>query len=199
VKSTEVFILYGVLSFIFGSIMFSYFIGKFFLHIDIRETQEDHNPGAVNLFKTGRVKWAISGLVMDVLKGYLPIFIAIYAFNFTDAELVVISIAPILGHTFSPFLKFRGGKAIATTIGSWTALTELRVAIIIFIVWLLRKILHKDISDDNLILFSYIIVFFYLIITRIYGVYYLYIWAFTFLILLRNLKFRHETIPAEAK
>ncbi len=58
-----------------------------------------------------------------MVKGALPVVLAYYVFDVAGWGLTVVMLAPILGHAYSPFLKFKGGKAIAVTFGVWTALT----------------------------------------------------------------------------
>ena len=62
-------------------------------------------------------------LLLDTLKALIPVGLAYYWVGTTDWALVPVALAPIAGHAFSPFLGFKGGKAVATTLGTWMALT----------------------------------------------------------------------------
>lgn len=67
--------------------------------------------------------WAALALLLDGLKGALPVGYAWFALQLDGAGIVPIALAPIIGHAYSPWLKFRGGKAVATTFGIWAGLT----------------------------------------------------------------------------
>lgn len=116
------FILALVLGFISGSLPFSVWLGKLFLSQDIREIG-DGNPGATNVFRTGNWKVGILALLLDYLKGVLPVAISYSVWGIQEGKLVAVMMAPLLGHQFSPFLGFRGGKGVATTFGIWTGVT----------------------------------------------------------------------------
>lgn len=79
------------------------------------------NPGAANAFRAGGLKVGIPSLILDSFKGVIPVAMLVPRASYWQVP--IIAIAPVLGHAFSPFLKFRGGKAIATSFGIWTALT----------------------------------------------------------------------------
>ena len=104
-----------------GSLMFSFWLGKL-KGFDIRN-YGDGNPGAVNAFKAGGWFIGILSLLLDYLKGFLPVLFIVQNLSINDMRLVPIAIGPVLGHAFSPFLKFRGGKSIAVTFGVWSGLT----------------------------------------------------------------------------
>jgi len=115
-------IIWVLISFVSGAIPFSFLLGKIFLHTDIRQ-YGDGNPGAFNAWKAGNAKIGFPALILDFLKGAIPVMIANFVVKINGLELVAVALAPIIGHAFSPFLKFRGGKAVASTFGIWTGLT----------------------------------------------------------------------------
>jgi acyl phosphate:glycerol-3-phosphate acyltransferase len=83
----------------------------------------DRNPGATNALKAGG-KWVgLAALLLDVSKAVIPVGLAYQIFGLRGPEMVVIALAPMLGHAYSPFLKFKGGKALATALGVWIGLT----------------------------------------------------------------------------
>jgi acyl phosphate:glycerol-3-phosphate acyltransferase len=110
------------LAYMVGSLPFSYWIGRLALRTDIR-TQGDGNPGATNVLRAGGKGWGALALALDFLKGALPVALANFVLRWDGLALALIATAPILGHAFSPFLGFRGGKAVAATFGIWTGLT----------------------------------------------------------------------------
>lgn len=113
--------MWTLVSFLSGSIMYSYMIGKF-LHVDIR-TLGDRNPGAGNLTLTGHFWLAMVGALLDFAKALIPVALAARIYGQTSWAMVPIGIAPILGHAYSPWLRFRGGKSLACAFGVWLALT----------------------------------------------------------------------------
>src|SRR3954464_865117 len=114
-------VIWAALGFLCGSLMFSYWIGRWVLHRDIR-TVGDGNPGATNLLKAGGAPIAIFALLLDALKGALPVAFAKYVLGMTGVPLAIVAVSPIFGHAFSPFMRFKGGKGVAVTAGIWTAL-----------------------------------------------------------------------------
>lgn len=83
----------------------------------------DANPGATNVLRAGGKGAAALALLLDFLKGALPVGIAHFQLGFTGWQLVMVALLPVIGHAFSPFLLGRGGKAVATTGGIWCGLT----------------------------------------------------------------------------
>jgi acyl phosphate:glycerol-3-phosphate acyltransferase len=129
--TTVIFILIGYLS---GSLPFSVWLGKWFLGTDVRQVGEDQNPGSANVFKAaGKSKWWIgmSALLLDGFKGLIPVAVATYNFHITGWALVPVALAPVIGHAYSLFLGFKGGKALATTFGIWTAITVYRAPLVL--------------------------------------------------------------------
>lgn len=114
--------LWTVGGFLLGSIPFSWLIGRIFLRQDIRRIG-DGNPGAANLWKAGGWPLGFSCLLLDFLKGALPVGLAYFHDQTGAWAILPIALAPVAGHAFSPFLRFHGGKAIATSFGIWTGLT----------------------------------------------------------------------------
>jgi len=110
------------LAFLCGSLPFSLWIGRFVLGKDIR-TVGDANPGATNVLRAGGKGAAAVALLLDLLKGAIPVGIVHFQLNFSGWPLLLVAIAPVLGHAFTPFLRGRGGKAVATSGGIWCGLT----------------------------------------------------------------------------
>ena len=119
----SVVLLWTLIGYLLGSVPFSLIIGKAFAKTDIRMVG-DGNPGGTNALKAGGLKAGIPAILLDIAKGFLPIFFARRS-GVTGWELIPICLGPILGHAFSPFLKFHGGKALGATGGVWLALIGL--------------------------------------------------------------------------
>jgi glycerol-3-phosphate acyltransferase PlsY len=136
-------LVWVLFAFLCGMLPLSYWLGRLFLKVDIRQ-YGDGNPGGTNVWKAGGPWWGITAILLDGFKGLIPVLLALYLGGVEDWWVFLISIAPILGHVFSPILNFRGGKALATTFGVWTALTLYQVPMIFgislgFWIWLLKN------------------------------------------------------------
>jgi glycerol-3-phosphate acyltransferase PlsY len=114
-------LLWTAVGFVTGSIPFSLWLGKLFLGEDIRQ-YGDHNPGATNAWRADGWRLGIAVLLLDILKGLLPVGLAHYKVDIAGWGLVPVALAPVLGHAFSPFLRLRGGKAVAVSFGVWIGL-----------------------------------------------------------------------------
>ena len=111
-----------LIGFLLGAIPFSVWLGRLVLRADIRG-YGDGNPGGTNVIRAGNRGLGLVVIVLDMLKGVIPVALAYYVFKVDSWLMVPVMLAPIVGHAFSPFLGFRGGKALASTLGVWTALT----------------------------------------------------------------------------
>jgi acyl phosphate:glycerol-3-phosphate acyltransferase len=111
-----------ILAFVLGAIPFAVWLTRVIAHSDARGVG-DGNPGTGNAFKAGGWRAGVPVLVMEVGKAGVPVGIAKMTFGLGGWALVPVAVAPILGHAFTPFLGLKGGKAIATTFGSWAGLT----------------------------------------------------------------------------
>lgn len=117
-----IWILYILAAFLCGSLPFSVWLGKLFLRVDVRR-YGDGNPGATNVFRAGNRIVGLLALILDVSKAAAPVGLAYVSLGVRGLPMFLIAMAPILGHAFSPFLGFRGGKALATALGVWIGLT----------------------------------------------------------------------------
>lgn len=128
--------LWTACAFLSGSLMFSYWLGLMARH-NLKQVG-DGNPGALNLWKAAGYQIGLAGIILDFLKGYL-VLVWILGFNLENARVqgyafIPVALAPIVGHAFSPFLKGKGGKAIAVTFGVWSALTRFEASIALAII-----------------------------------------------------------------
>jgi glycerol-3-phosphate acyltransferase PlsY len=115
-------LIWTLIGFFLGSLPLSVWLGRLVLKTDIRR-YGDGNPGGTNVARAGNAGLGVLAIILDMLKAALPVALAYYVFDVGGWGLTSVILAPLLGHAFSPFLGFRGGKALACTFGSWTALT----------------------------------------------------------------------------
>ena len=127
----------------FGSIPFAYILPKIFGLGDIRNLGSG-NVGATNVLRAGNKLLAIIVLVFDIIKGFAPLFILKNYYHNELSEIIILFIgsAAILGHIFPIWLKFKGGKGVATYIGFLFAINYI-FGIIFIITWLLIAFLKK--------------------------------------------------------
>ena len=107
------YLVIGIASYLMGSIPFGLILTKLFLNKDIREIGSG-NIGATNALRTGNKLIGYSTLVLDIAKAIIPV---IYVkFNYPDI-IYIASLCAFLGHVFPIWLKFKGGKGVATYVG----------------------------------------------------------------------------------
>src|SRR3989442_39097 len=117
-----------VLAYLLGSIPFGYILVRLFLKQDIRKTGSG-NTGATNVARSGKKGLAIANLLLDLLKGVAAVIIArhiaaAHGMNTEDMAAAAAAMA-ILGHIFPVWLRFRGGKGVATGLGVFLAISPL--------------------------------------------------------------------------
>ncbi|QNK42108.1 glycerol-3-phosphate acyltransferase [Caproicibacter fermentans] len=130
-----------------GSLMFSYWLGLL-AGKNIQKTG-DGNPGAFNLWNAAGYRLGLLGILLDFMKGYLPVLFLIHSTARENPYFVLLLFAPILGHAFSPFLKFRGGKSIAVTFGVWSAATGFEVSFVYAVILAILAILARLIAHGR--------------------------------------------------
>ena len=140
-------ILYVVTySYILGSIPFGLIITKIFLGKDIRNIGSG-NIGTTNVLRTGKKSLAAATLLFDILKGYISITIASEYFN----ELVYLSaLICFIGHIFPVWLKFKGGKGVATYLGIILGVSFI-LGIVFGVVWFLIAIIFRYSSLSSIL------------------------------------------------
>lgn len=112
-------ILLILVAFGLGAVPFGLYVARFVKGIDPRDAGSK-NIGATNVARLCGTQWGVLVLALDIFKGYLPAALAPDGTGWV--ALTLIGAASILGHAYSPLLQFRGGKAVATTIGVFLAL-----------------------------------------------------------------------------
>ena len=104
-------------------------MGRLALGVDIRE-YGDGNPGATNVFRAGGKWWGGFALAIDILKAAVPVGLATWLWGWSGVELILLTVASVAGHAFSPFFGFKGGKAVATSLGMWIGITLWEVPLV---------------------------------------------------------------------
>ena len=115
-------------SFLLGAVPFGLIIGKLAKGIDIRQYGSG-NIGTTNVIRIFGPVWGSIVFVLDVLKGFVPTYIALKLNLSSDWFVVLAGALAVFGHTFSPFLKFKGGKGVATSLGLIIGLSPIISAI----------------------------------------------------------------------
>lgn len=126
------FIILFIASFLLGACPFAVIIGNLCLRKNIRE-YGDYNPGAANVFKAGSIKWGFLAVFLEIAKGLPFVLLASLLFHYSDPQIYFIGLCAILGHAFSPFLNFKGGKATAVTFGVLLAIPQKEIVIVFMI------------------------------------------------------------------
>ena len=151
-------LIIGIISYLMGSIPFGLILTKLFLKKDIREIGSG-NIGATNVLRSGNKIIGYTTLTLDILKAVIPvIFVKIYYTDF----LYLASLSAFLGHVFPIWLKFKGGKGVATYVGILFAI-NIYFGIIFALCWFIIFVITKFSSLSSLI--ATISIPFYLIIT----------------------------------
>jgi glycerol-3-phosphate acyltransferase PlsY len=117
-----------LLSFLCGSLPFAVWLGKIFRRADPRQFG-DGNPGATNAFRAGGLLVGLLVLMLDISKGAAPIGLSYFNLGVRGLPMFLIATAALLGHAFSPFLGFKGGKGLAVALGVWIGLTLWRMSV----------------------------------------------------------------------
>ena len=147
-------IIVAIYSYLLGSIPFGLVLTKIFLKKDIREIGSG-NIGTTNVLRTGKKSLAVTTLMLDLLKGYFSIIIT---FTYFENLISYSALICFIGHIFPVWLKFKGGKGVATYLGVILALSY-KFFLIFGITWLVLSFLFRYASlssiNSSLIVFVY--------------------------------------------
>ena len=141
----ELFII-CLTSYLIGSIPFGFLLTKIFLNKDIRNIGSG-NIGATNTLRTGNKKIGFSTLILDILKATIAIIFV--KFNYSEF-IFISSLCVFLGHVFPIWLKFKGGKGVATYVGILLSI-NLTYGLIFITVWLIVFFIFKYSSLSSII------------------------------------------------
>ncbi len=147
-------IIVAVYSYLLGSIPFGLVLTKIFLKKDIRGIGSG-NIGTTNVLRTGKKSLAVTTLILDLLKGYFSIIIT---FTYFENLISYSALICFIGHIFPVWLKFKGGKGVATYLGVILALSY-KFFLIFGITWLVLSFLFRYASLSSIV--SSLIVFVY--------------------------------------
>lgn len=153
--------IFITLGFFGGSIMFCKLLAEWLCGKDICRLSDDGNPGAANLFIHCGVGAGMLGLALDMLKGFLPVFLAYRHFGVSDPAFAVVMMAPVLGHAIAPLNHFKGGKCIATSFGVLIALLPTtRIGLVLAAVYILFSTIVKIQPNSRRSIFAFSIFLF---------------------------------------
>ena len=140
------YLVIGIASYLMGSIPFGLILAKIFLNKDIREIGSG-NIGATNALRTGNKLIGYSTLILDIAKAIIPV---IYVkFNYPDI-IYIASLCAFLGHVFPIWLKFKGGKGVATYVGILFSINII-LGLIFVVFWVFIFLLSKYSSLSSII------------------------------------------------
>ena len=140
------FLVVGIASYLMGSIPFGFILTKIFLKKDIREIGSG-NIGATNALRTGNKVLGYSTLILDILKAIIPVlYIKFYFSEF----IYISSLCVFLGHVFPIWLKFHGGKGVATYVGILFVI-DIYLGLLFTFVWVFIFVISKFSSLSSLI------------------------------------------------
>jgi glycerol-3-phosphate acyltransferase PlsY len=123
-------------AFLLGACPFSVWIGRWILKKDITK-YGDGNPGAANVFRAGSVRLGLLAVLLDILKGIPLVYISYAVFDLSMGVVVAVGFSAILGHAFSPLLKFKGGKSVSITFGVIIAMPQIDILIVFILLTVL--------------------------------------------------------------
>ena len=109
--------LWVLVGFFSGSLMFSAWLPKWFCGVDVCQKAKDKNPGVSNAMTQAGIPIGVLCLLCDLAKGIIPIVLALKHMPPRIPLLSLVLLSPVAGHAFSPFRRFRGGKAITVSFG----------------------------------------------------------------------------------
>lgn len=157
-----------LIAYLLGSIPNALWIGLLFCKIDIREYGSG-NVGSTNAARVLGYKYGLLTLLLDVLKSMIPVYFALSYNN--DIFLIAVAAAAIFGHSYSIFLKFKGGKSVATALGAMVIIFPKAIPILL-IVFLLVFFITKYVSLASILAaFSLPIVVFFIYHNNIYNIF----------------------------
>ncbi|SKA74977.1 glycerol-3-phosphate 1-O-acyltransferase PlsY [Desulfobaculum bizertense] len=107
-------------TYLLGAVPFGLFVGRIFCGIDPR-LDGSHNTGSTNVARLCGFRYGVLTLLFDAGKGFLPVYLA-STFSDSTFFLGLVALAAVAGHVYSVFLDWKGGKAVATTVGAFLAL-----------------------------------------------------------------------------
>jgi glycerol-3-phosphate acyltransferase PlsY len=163
---------FPLIAFLSGSVPFGFLIGRM-NGIDIRE-HGSGNIGATNVWRILGKKWGIPCFLLDVLKGLIPVLLAMNLLRYQGVDTmklltlpeeyiqhieqhrgqfihVLCALCAILGHNFSPWVRFKGGKGIATSAGVLLALFPIVLVVMLIAIWVIVFFTSRFVSLASIV------------------------------------------------
>jgi glycerol-3-phosphate acyltransferase PlsY len=134
-----IFLILLLITYLLGSIPFGYIVSKM-KGVDITKVGSK-NIGMANVFRNVGPVYGVIVLFLDAFKGFLPTFIAIN-YKLLDYQVLMIGLASIIGHSFSIFLRFKGGKGVATSFGVFLAISPI-ISVMGLIIWIISVLITR--------------------------------------------------------
>ncbi len=143
-------LLFMIIGYVSGSLLFSQYIPLIFAHKDITALSRDHNPGTSNVFRHCGIVVGMVCLVLDIAKGYLPVHFALRMLGAENNLFAFIMAAPVVGHAYSCFHGFQGGKAIAVSFGVLIGLyPDYKLILILCSVYIITALDHRIMPNEK--------------------------------------------------
>jgi glycerol-3-phosphate acyltransferase PlsY len=137
-------ILFSTVSYLIGSIPFGFLITKIFKNKDVRE-YGSKNTGATNVLRVAGKKLGLFCLFLDIVKGFIPVTLIVsFSYNLLNGNIsiesykIFLGFFAIAGHIWPVYLKFKGGKGVATAFGVLLGIEPVSV-IAVFCIWIIRR------------------------------------------------------------
>lgn len=137
-----------IISYLCGSLPTGFILGHIFGNIDIRK-YGSHNIGATNVYRNLGKKIGALTLLGDILKGFLPVYL-VYFLTGGETLTSLAAVAAFLGHLYPVYLKFSGGKGVATALGIFLALSP-QIIVISAIIFFLTLFLFQYVSLSSIV------------------------------------------------
>ena len=134
------------ISYLMGSMPFGFLLTKLFLKIDIREIGSG-NIGATNVLRTGNKLIGYGTLILDIVKAVIPVLVSKFYF---EEYIYISALAVFIGHVFPIWLKFKGGKGVATYVGILFCI-NIYLGLIFIVSWLIIFLFSKFSSLSSLL------------------------------------------------
>ena len=111
------FLEYILIGYLSGSVLYAYLLPRYLKHVDVTEKKRGRKSGAANAFLYAGIPVGVLVLVMELLKGFVPVHLAMGRLPAAEPLFGLVMAAPVLGHAFPWGKRRRGGKAIAVSFG----------------------------------------------------------------------------------
>ena len=142
-------LIFVLVAYLFGALPIGLLVGRMVKGIDVRDYGSG-NIGASNVWRTLGPLWGVVVFLADFCKGYFPTLLAGRVHDVSPWLPVLVGLAAVLGHNFSPFLKFKGGKGVATSLGVVYGLSPVAAALG-FALWGVCLLITRYISVSSMI------------------------------------------------